>query len=143
MNGVEFTENTIATWFVAYGDGSADWQMTVTRKDDGSFDIVYRFRYYKDNKAWDSQDEKNWYRYTAKPGEKQATVMQNCRKVAAEVARVQHGQLWEHVRGRDETLVSFMRRFMKLPFVHARVIEPGTPDWDKYVGKTDGLGPDV
>lgn len=56
MDGRHF----VGVWFVS--DGSKDWMGAAWR--DSQFDrwtIEYRFRYYRDRKAHDSADEKNWY----------------------------------------------------------------------------------
>ena len=47
-----------STWFC--GDGRSDWMGRIF-KFDGAWCAVYRFRYYKDAKAFGSTDEKQWY----------------------------------------------------------------------------------
>lgn len=52
------------TWFV--GDGATgDWLGTLGKRD-GKIQFEYRFRYYADDKAHDSQDRKSWYAFSAK-----------------------------------------------------------------------------
>lgn len=52
-----------AIWYVAYDD--ADMVAMVFREPTtGPWQARYRFRHYKDEKAWDSRDTKNVYRIT-------------------------------------------------------------------------------
>jgi hypothetical protein len=52
-------------WFVGW-DG-CDW-MACIRKANGKWRLDYRFRYHKDDKAFDSKDEKSWYSAEPKDG---------------------------------------------------------------------------
>jgi len=59
---IDLTENTyvLGIWSVQ-GVGS-DWLCAVTREGDDAFTMLYRFRYYRDDHAFDSEDEKVWYK---------------------------------------------------------------------------------
>jgi len=48
----------VGVWWVAWTGG--DWMACVWR-DDKEEHLQYRFRYYADDKAFDSDDTKNWY----------------------------------------------------------------------------------
>lgn len=54
-----------STYYI--GNDSGNWMGSLFREDDGPWRFEHRFRYYKDNKAFDSEDTKNWYTMTAKP----------------------------------------------------------------------------
>jgi hypothetical protein len=60
-----------SVYFVGNGL-DADWMGRMVR-DKGQWRFEYRFRYYKDDKAFDSKDVKNWYAFAAKePGDEGA-----------------------------------------------------------------------
>jgi hypothetical protein len=56
---IELSENTIGIWAVNLRDES-DWIGAVWRDGD-NWIMEYRFRYYVDDKTFDSEDVKNWY----------------------------------------------------------------------------------
>lgn len=58
---IELTDKTIGVWAVSLNDES-DYLAALWRDDDGNFVMEYRFRYYVDDKTFDSKDRKNWYR---------------------------------------------------------------------------------
>ena len=62
---IPFDEHTLGVWNVALGDG--DW-LAVLRVEDGKGIIDYRFRWYLDDKDFDSKDIKHFYRATPKEG---------------------------------------------------------------------------
>jgi hypothetical protein len=56
---IEVNERTVGFWFVTIPNG--DWMAGLQALDGGRFKLQYRFRYYKDSKAFGSDDKKNWY----------------------------------------------------------------------------------
>lgn len=54
----------LGTWF-AEQMGFGNFIATVKRGKDGKWEGEYRFRYYVDDKQFDSQDKKRFYRFTA------------------------------------------------------------------------------
>lgn len=54
-----FTENTVGVWAVDLLNRS-DFLGGVWREGD-EYVMAYRFRYYEDDKTFDSKDRKNWY----------------------------------------------------------------------------------
>jgi len=57
---LELSEKTVGIWAVDMMNGS-DFLGAVWRESD-NYVIEYRFRYYEDDKVFDSEDKKNWYR---------------------------------------------------------------------------------
>lgn len=53
-------------WFC--GMEGTDWMACLSKKIDGPWEFTYRHRYYADDKAFDSDDRKSWYKWTAKDG---------------------------------------------------------------------------
>jgi len=56
---IEFSDKTIGIWAVDLMNGS-DFLGGVWRDGD-NYVMEYRFRYYVDDKTFDSEDKKNWY----------------------------------------------------------------------------------
>lgn len=56
MNGEHVYQDSV--WFC--GGRRGDWMGRIF-KHDGKWCAVYRFRYYRDDKAFDSQDRKSWH----------------------------------------------------------------------------------
>jgi hypothetical protein len=80
---IEITDDTyvLGLWFVA-GD-NRDWMGAVTRKrGEEVFEIRYRFRYYASLDPFDTNDRKNWYMATLKPGISEEEVIQNMHMMA-------------------------------------------------------------
>jgi hypothetical protein len=55
---IEITNRTQGVWFVALKQG--DWMATIEVPSDGGCKIVYRFRVYRDDKVWGSDDSTRW-----------------------------------------------------------------------------------
>ena len=56
---IDLTDRTIGLWFVQLNKES-DWLGSIWATDEG-YGLTYRFRYYVDDKTFDSKDTKNWY----------------------------------------------------------------------------------
>ena len=63
---IEIKDGTLFScmWFVE-GKGF-DWMAAVFKPEGGFWEASYRFRYYHDDKAFHSDDEKFWYSLTTK-----------------------------------------------------------------------------
>ncbi len=57
---LKLSEDTVGIWAVDLMNGS-DYLAALWREDD-VYVMEYRFRYYVDDKTFDSDDKKNWYR---------------------------------------------------------------------------------
>jgi hypothetical protein len=111
---IEVNDRTVGFWFVTIPNG--DWMAGLQALDGGRFKLQYRFRYYKDDKAFDSDDKKNWY---SGEGDDYGSAVRTLRMVAEALKQQAKGEMWEVLRG-DGTVNDFMDKFMKLPFVHAK-----------------------
>jgi hypothetical protein len=112
-----FDEKIVAVWFLAL-DNKRDWMAAVREiEPDAKYELVYRFRYYVDDKTFDSEDKKNWYK-----GEITGTrnyVLLSMRSVAEMLkAGTSDGPLYEVVN--DKGLADFLRRFQDMPFAFVR-----------------------
>ena len=108
---IEITKETIGIWFVELG-GSQDWLGAVWRTDEGTI-LRYRFRYYVDDKTFDSDDKKSWYEVgPMKKTEEEAIEM--ARYVVKMLAEKAGSKSWETLNDGDYDL--FVERFTELPF---------------------------
>jgi hypothetical protein len=64
---IEFKEGRYiaAIAFIGSDEHPRDWMATLWKDAEGPWRCDYRFRYYKDDKSFDSEDEKNWYAFAA------------------------------------------------------------------------------
>jgi len=115
-------DDLVAVWFVEFGGNHGNWLLTVLERPQGGFNAETRFRWYNDDKAFDSADQKIGRSLQSRPNESRASMMRNCRAAAAALARKSSGEMWELVRGAGEDNKAFMKRFMALPFVHVKTV---------------------
>lgn len=115
-------ENVIGIWFVNLSSMS-DWLGTISLDDNGDYELIYRFRYYVDDKAHDSADRKNWTKaIIAKRFGGVTKVIDHMRSVVQQLAKLAGDVSFHEILMTDEGLDDFMERFQELPFVH--VAEP-------------------
>jgi hypothetical protein len=111
-------EKTVGLWFIELDDSSDFMAMLACTDNDHAWEFVYRFRYYLDDKAFDSADKKSWYRATIEaPDEK--TVILRTRAAITAVAGLAQGRHYECLRG-GKTPVQFFAELRKLPFIHVQ-----------------------
>ncbi len=117
---IELTEHTIGIWFVTLGE-KGDWLGSVWKTDKG-YEIAYRFRYYVDDKTFDSEDKKHWYKSEiSKDSGDEAKVIQVMRDVS-EVLWIAGGGKRYEVMMESGGIEEFMAEFQKLPFVTAKTM---------------------
>jgi hypothetical protein len=130
---IEITDGTQALWYITIPNG--DWMAGINAQDGGGFKLTHRFRYYRDNEAWDSKDEKRWYSGEiddlAKGIEAVRLIVQKLKEAGA-------GQSWEILRGTG-SIEEFTAQFMRLPFVHAKRQNMGSNDEQDHVDAADHL----
>jgi len=85
-------------------------------KEGGGFKLNYRFRWYRDSKAFDSKDERNWYKGEADDLQKG---IETVRLIAQAMKAKGGGKLWELLRGNLSTR-DFMDLLLHQPFAHAK-----------------------
>lgn len=111
-----------AIWYVAYDD--ADMLAMVWRQPaDGPWQARYRFRHYKDDKAWDSKDTKNIYDITPQtgPGARERLVngMDTCILMGIAAAGRPLVRKKILVQGDGDKAGAML---MKEPFAHAKTV---------------------
>lgn len=115
---IEITKDTIGIWYMKIGDDQ-DWMAGLTKVEDG-LKLQYRFRYYKDDKVWDSKDEKRWYEGVLHhPLETVLPVIRALVRHMRELdGDIPEEDCYELMMG-DTGLDIFMTRLSMMPFTHA------------------------
>lgn len=122
-------EKLVGVWYLQTTT-TQDW-MAVIRElvPEQKYELTYRFRYYKDDKAFDSEDEKSWYR-----GEISGTrnyVVFGLRSAAEMMATAAVGKVYEYLN--DGDFSAFVKRFQDAPFVFARQVSK--EEYEKATGE--------
>jgi hypothetical protein len=110
-------DKIVGVWFLATGPG-VDWMASVREiQPDERYQLSYRFRYHKDDKPFDSDDEKHWYK-----AEIRATrqyVILGIRSTGKQLeAMGAESPLYEYLN--DKGFDEFWERFQNAPFVFVR-----------------------
>jgi hypothetical protein len=118
MIEVKETTYCLGLWWLE-ADG-VDWLAAVTRESDGPLTLRYRFRYYQDDKAFDSADHKNWWTATFQNNDEDR-IIASVDGLAAELRKKGFGRPWRKiVRGGAEDILNAFRQapfavFKELP----------------------------
>jgi hypothetical protein len=116
---IEISEGTVGVWYVALSH--CDWLAHVGRNAEGLYELRYRFRWFRDDKIWDSKDRKNWYRFVTKPGEPVDRILETTRARAKLLSEgcgpLAHTTNWELLRG-ERTVEEFADLLLTMPGVH-------------------------
>jgi hypothetical protein len=123
---IEITGNTIGLWFIGFNKVAGDVMFQLERGRD-KYLIIGRERIYDPtdpgNDAFSDKDTKNWFKTEIPTEVDQATLLKDVNELA-EMYRdgfmnIGGGKITKILmdcRGVD----NFMKRFLKLPFVHSR-----------------------
>jgi len=116
-------DKIVGIWYTMLTD-TQDWLLSIREiEPDAWYEITYRFRYYKDDKIFDTKDTKNWYQGIVK-GTRSHTV-----DVIGKLAHIIHATakietpMYELINNND--FEDFQRKFEDAPFVHMRMTGPG------------------
>ena len=114
-------ETLIGIWFVDLSHEDQDWLGTLRYNDDGDYEMVYRHRYYVDDKNFDSEDKKSWYEGTIeKERYTEEEIITETRGFVAKLsAFADDAPTFELIKG-ERSVEEFMVEFRALPFVHAK-----------------------
>ncbi|HEV8189491.1 MAG TPA: hypothetical protein VGP83_17180 [Pyrinomonadaceae bacterium] len=115
-----FDEKIVGAWFVVLAE-DVDWLAGLREiTPDSDYEMTYRFRYYKDEKPFDSTDEKSWYELKAKGT--RAYMIASVRLIVQElIARSKLPKPYSFELLNDGDLHAFMRKWQDAPFVFARM----------------------
>ncbi len=111
---IELTDNTVGLWFVDLPD--CDWFASVFMDGD-TVRLKYRFRHYRDSKAFDSKDIKSWY---TTEGDDVDELVEVTRRVATKLAIMVESDVYELMMSDFPNTDAFMEELRRAPFINAR-----------------------
>ena|SRR5215510_11133393 len=112
----------VGTWFVEFAPRQKmDWMIGLRHEGGDKYSFDYRFRYHKDNKIFDSKDEKSWYSGSGEFKSREAAIS-SIREMAEHLAQKAGGRCHELVREEDEGIISFMDRMTAMPWAHKAMV---------------------
>jgi hypothetical protein len=122
-----FDEKIVGVWFLSVAPG-VDWLAAVREVEpELKYELTYRFRYHKDDKSFDSKDEKHWYEGTVSGTRNYVTM--TIRSLAKEMRdRSGHYDRYSYELLNDGDLDAFMRKWQDAPFVFGRMESPSGED---------------
>lgn len=99
-----------------------DWMGYISREGDGPFKVEYRFRYYADDKVFDSDDEKHFARVELPDAkEESAEGFLQLMRVLGTVGREQQGfSEMEIVYVRGRGIENFKEKTKDVPWMHMK-----------------------
>jgi hypothetical protein len=116
--GMVIDEKIVGIWYVRLTETS-EWMAALRELvADEKYELVGRFRYYKDDQVFDSKDEKSWFRGTA-TGTRNYCIL-GLRETAKSLEALSGRESYEIVN--DHGLEEFQKEFMKAPFVYVRQV---------------------
>lgn len=117
----ELTERTLGIWYTDIENGGAtvgNWIATVEHGlDGGAYRLIYRFRWYRDKKTFDSADERSGGEVHSADLEKLLT----CCRLMLKCHGARGSSTYELLRGAD-TVEQFMQRVIHAPFAHVKQV---------------------
>lgn len=114
-------EGFVANWYVDLPAKMGNFMMGARRDESGEWDIQYRLRYYRDDKAFDSDDRKSWWVIGAPKLATVDQVLQIGRDLARKIQALGGGQIYELVREPGETMPHLMQRFREMPYANTKM----------------------
>jgi hypothetical protein len=131
--GINIDDNIVGMWFIALTEAS-DFLGGLSRDGD-NFVWLFRFRYYKDDKTWNSKDEKSWHEVRIRD-RTEAQVIEMVRDINCRMFSLGAIEQWEMLRG-TRTPEEFVREWARMPFNHG--IELTMEQYEQY--ERDGTLP--
>jgi len=111
---LKLDENVVGIWYVQLPEG--DWLASVFMEDDKPC-LEYRFRYYVDDKSFDSADEKNWYRMQPTGPADLNKLVETVRVIAGLTAARGKSEVYELMMENFDNFDAFAKEFQKAEFV--------------------------
>lgn len=126
MIEIKPTTRVHALWFVPIetSETDGDWLACVLKQEGEDWRAVYRFRWYRDGKAFDSDDVKSWFVVqTGETGdEPPESLVSGLASIASKICNGEpHKVRYLEVRGDGEKAVEMLRQ---ADFAHIRVEPP-------------------
>jgi hypothetical protein len=119
-------DKLVGIWYSMLTD-TQDWLCAIREiEPDSKYEITYRFRYYSDNKIFDSKDRKNWYQGITT--QTRAYTIDFMRGLAQTVHAASKIETPMYELLNDSGFEEFERKFKDAPFVHMRTVEETDKD---------------
>lgn len=113
---IEISEKTVGVWFVQCSE-RIDWMAHIAEvKPEEEYKLTYRFRHYKDDKVFESQDEKHWF--SGDLHGTKAFVIAALNKVSESLYEVERLMRWYGLN--EGNIQEFTKKLSDAPFAHAR-----------------------
>jgi hypothetical protein len=113
-----------ALWWIFHPDQTQDFHGALYREEEGEtlgpWTFKYRFRYYVDNKAHDSDDVKNWYTATLPEGATEVNALESIRMMTDMVSREYRGAPVHKAVIRSKKAEDVMKALEREPFCHIK-----------------------
>jgi hypothetical protein len=106
-------------WFVDSKERDKDWMCWLYRDPGEDWVLEYRFRYYKDKKAHDSEDQKSFYETSISQAMLEADVVRRVDILAGMTEATYKGALWKVPIQSDEPMVAVVA-INKEPWMHVK-----------------------
>ena len=113
-------ESIVGLWYLEMSNGNLGggiWRIPDAR----GFIMRWRFRYYLDDKTFDSNDKKNFYSLESNDLNKLLFSFRYIIKMGEETFNT---KAYEFLRGENESVDDFAARYLKAPFIHMREATP-------------------
>lgn len=113
---IRLDEKTIGIWYIKLSPGS-DYLASMRDDGDGKMRLDYRFRYYKDANAFDSEDEKSWYTGTTKSTREEA--LESIRRIISVMETIS-GNRGAELLIENGDVQKFLVELRKQPWAHTK-----------------------
>jgi hypothetical protein len=127
----ELTERTLGIWYADIENGGAtvgNWIATVEHALEGGYLMTYRFRWYRDEKIFDSQDERSG----GEVGSGELEKLLACCRLMLKAHAARGSSTYELMRGAD-TVEQFTQRLIASPFAHSKKVSK--EEYESYQAK--------
>jgi len=126
---IELNENTLGIWSVSL-PVPGDWMGTLQR-DGERLKLICRFRWYRDDKTFDSEDEKRWYEVTLGAHWSVSAAIESVRDLVRKMpAKEAH---WELIRG-ERSVEELAQLLLTMPGISHKTLPASPPVADNCEG---------
>lgn len=123
-------------WFIQL-QPDLDWLASLYTTKEGELKGTYRFRYYVDDKTFDSEDKKSWWTMTSTASV--AETIEKFRGLYEKMWKLSKGDHYEILMD-EEGIDSFMKKFEQVPFYNGIELSANEAKWMGYAPMEDKDG---
>lgn len=119
---IEFSSKTVACFFLGTAPAEGvDWLAAITEiEPEAKYKVVWRFRYHKDDKAFESKDRRSWMEFEVSGT--RAYSIAGLRSVALLMQSTAQdpNSYYEYINNGD--INAFLRKIQDAPFMYVRPV---------------------